>query len=469
MATPNYQNLTSLGRSFTGSDLTYQRSPRHATHTFGQDHSNLFTNHPRLPFEFYVNINLYTGGDNDAFVRDFLDKAELQQLMPLIKSVDMPSIKIETTTLNQYNRKRVCQTGLSFEPVKMVMHDVVDGKSLRFWDMYYRYYFADGNEPGVNSPNRVDTSSGGSYSTDAMLASTVGPSASVNNYTMNTPAVDSTSSTNTNGEKSGLQNIVSDTLDNHNFGFNLETVGNIRSLIKSIDIYQVHGGKFNQVTLVNPRISAFTHDNLSYASSEKTVEITFTFAYEYAYYTLQNLDIGGGEPYNTSVMTPFLNGDYLELQSLAFSTSGADYATMPGPGQAHDNELLRAAGGPKNVQAPLEAINSAYAHSGLSGIDWYYDTSNRANYLPGSMSNRIQLFPKPYVTNIVPPLRPMPFKSVPDPLPVQGSYNAYRPYGTGGAQFAQGRGAYMDMNRASGSFGKTSGLFGNIGSPFVNR
>jgi hypothetical protein len=202
----------------------------------------------------------------------------------------------------------------------MVFHDVADGKTLKFWEMYYRYYFADGNEPGKNITN-VPTFAG-TYYTD-------GGGAGGGRGTQGEALVSSISSTNTNGIKSDIQNIISDRLDNHNFGFNLPTVQNIRNLIQTIDIFQVHGGRFNEVTLVNPRISAFTHDVLSYAAGDKTLEITFTFEYEYAYYTLQNMLIGGGEDNNSSTMEQFRYGDFLELSNLTFTKLSPNFIESP--------------------------------------------------------------------------------------------------------------------------------------------
>ena len=158
-----------LDASNSGGDRYFQRSPRQATHNFGQTHSKLARNHPRLPFEYYVHINLNHAGGNAAYIKKFLKEAELQQIEALIKSVDMPAMKIETAVLNQYNRKRISQTGVTFEPVKMVCHDVVDGKTLMFWEMYYRYYFADGNEPGENAPKIVEPSTD-AYSIDDQVA-----------------------------------------------------------------------------------------------------------------------------------------------------------------------------------------------------------------------------------------------------------------------------------------------------------
>lgn len=282
----------------------YERSPRHATNNFGQASPSLFRNQPRVPFEYYININLNNISPAKEFIAGFLNSVDLDQIMPLVKTVDMPSFKIETAPLNQYNRKRLSQTKIAFDPIKMVFHDVADGKTLKFWEMYYRYYFADGSEPGKNVTN-IPTFNGTFFEDDSGTQGQV--------------LAENSSSTNTNGIKSGIQNIISDTLDNHNFGFNLPTVQNIRNLIQTIDIFQVHGGRFNEVTLVNPRISAFTHDVLSYAAGDKTLEITFTFEYEYAYYTLQNMLLGGDENNNSSTTKQFENGEFLELSNLSFT------------------------------------------------------------------------------------------------------------------------------------------------------
>lgn len=236
----------------------------------------------------------------------------------------MPSFKIDTAPLNQYNRKRISQSKISFEPVKIVFHDVADGKTLKFWEMYYRYYFGDGNEPGQNTVKEVDVEES-LYSTEELISKTTsayssnvaGSPASVTRST----AFGSSSSSPVNmlGQKRSTSNIIQDRLDNHIFGFNLENVENVRDLIQTINIYQVHAGRFNQITLVNPRIATFNHDTLNYASGDKTLELTFTFEYEYAYYTIQNMELGAGEENNQSSKEPFTHGEFLDFPQSAFN------------------------------------------------------------------------------------------------------------------------------------------------------
>jgi hypothetical protein len=359
-------SFSSLFTSLTGAGFFYEKNSRHATYNFNQDAQSLYRNQPRFPFEYYIDIKLNKVGTADTYINQFFNNPSWAQVQPLVKTIEMPSFKIETTPLNQYNRKRLSQTKIGFEPVKVVFHDVADGKTLKFWEMYYRYYFGDGTEPDKNEVKQP-TGQRGPVTTEQFLKNItpsfnpniLGLPASIKNIIQNNPFTGSASPTNQLGSKQDTQNIVADTLNNHQFGFNLPVVQNVRNLIQTIDIYQVHGGRFNQVTLVNPRVSAFTHDVLSYAESGKTLELTFTFEYEYAYYTIQNLKLRGGEPNNTSTVEQFTHGEFLELPSLAFNASLLDFIESNNPLLQSDNPILQRVG--KNVQSSIGAVTGAFA------------------------------------------------------------------------------------------------------------
>lgn len=371
-------SFSSLFTSLTGAGFYYEKNSRHASYNFSLDGQSLYRNVPRLPFEYYINLRLNNVGTAKTFISKFFNTPDLTQIPPLVKIVDMPSMKIETTALNQYNRKRLSQTKIAYEPIKMVFHDVNDGKTLKFWDMYYRYYFQDGNEPGMNQAKQVQAPNG-TYSVESLLqnitpsfnANLIGLPASVTSLFQSNSPTGENSPNDTNGQKSALQNIVTGGFNNQHFGFNLPTVQNIRNLVQEIDIYQVHGGRFNQVTLVNPRISAFTHDVLSYSETGKTLELTFTWEYEYAYYTIQNLQLTnpaapsaggngvGGETNNNSSITPFTHADNLELPALAFNATLLDFIQSNNPLLNSDNPILQNIG--SNVQTSIGALTGAFA------------------------------------------------------------------------------------------------------------
>lgn len=359
-------SFSSLFTSLTGAGFFYEKSSRHASYNFNQEGQSLYRNQPRFPFEYYININLNQVGTAGTYIQQFFNNPAWTQVQPLVKTIEMPSFKIETTPLNQYNRKRLSQSRIGFEPIRAVFHDVADGKTLKFWEMYYRYYFGDGNEPGKNEP-RQPVGKAGPVTTEQFLKN-ITPSfnpnlanlpASIKNLVSGNQFTGTTSPTNQLGDKAAIQNIVSDTLDNHSFGFNLPVVQNIRNLIQSIDIYQVHGGRFNQVTLVNPRISAFNHDTLNYAQSDKTLELTFTFEYEYAYYITQNLKLEGGEENNNSSKEQFEHGEFLELPALAFNATLLDFIESNNPLLQSDNPILQRMG--KNVQSSIGVVTGAFA------------------------------------------------------------------------------------------------------------
>lgn len=362
-------SFSGLFTSLTGAGFYYEKSPRGASYTFNQEARGLYRNQPRFPFEYYVAFNLNNVGTAKDFISKYFNGPDFSQIAPLVKSVEMPSVKIQTDALNQYNRKRLSQSKITFEPVKMVLHDVADGKTLKFWDMYYRYYFMDGNEPGTNEPKKPESDKK-PYSVETLvknLTPSLNPSiaslpSSVKDMISGKPKAGKDIPTSTSGTKSMLQNIISDTLDNHNFGFNLPTVGNVRNLIQNINIFQVHGGRFNQVTLVNPRIVAFTHDVLNYAVSDKTLELTFTIEYEYAYYTIQNMKLGGDETNNDSSMEPFTHGEFLELPALAFNAVLDDFLESNNPLLQSDNPIVQRIG--KNVQSTITSTTGAAISTG---------------------------------------------------------------------------------------------------------
>ena len=399
---PSFSNLIT---KLTDIGFYYTKNPRHATFNFNQESQSLYRNQPRLPFEFYIDIGLNNVGSAGTYFSQFFNNPSWTQVQPLVKSIEMPSFKIQTEALNQYNRKRLSQTRIDFEPVKVVFHDVADGKTLKFWEMYYRYYFQDGNEPGRNMPKLAISKTGATSATEFLknITPSFNPNilnlpSSIKNVISGIKPSDKPF-TNNNGEKAKLEDIIENTLENQKFGFNLEQVQGQRNLIESINIFQVHGGRFNQVTLVNPRISTFTHDTLSYSVGDKTLELTFTFEYEYAYYTIQNLKLGGTEFSNNSSMEQFEHGEFLELPALAFNARLLDFIESNNPLLNTGNPILDRIG--KNVQSSLGSVTGAFASKAVRRV-----TSS-------ALDGLANISPTPYHPTPPASIATRPFASVP--------------------------------------------------------
>lgn len=420
-------SFSSLFTGLTGAGFYYEKSSHHATYNFNQESQVLYRNQPRVPFEYYINIALNNVGTASNYIKTYFNNADWNQIAPLVKTVEMPSFKIETTPLNQYNRKRLSQTKVAFEPIKVVFHDVADGKTLKFWEMYYRYYFGDGTEPGINQPKTTQAKNG-TYSLEQFLNNVTpainpnlsGLPSSIRSLYQNNSPTGANSPTNTVGNKQDTNNIIADVLNSHQFGFNLPTVDNVRNLIQTIQIYQVHAGRFNQVTLVNPRVSAFTHDVLSYAEGGKTLELTFTFEYEYAYYTIQNLKLGDGanNPANTSTIDQYTHGEFVELPALAFNASLLDFLESNNPLLQSDNPILQRIG--KNTQSALGAVTGAFASD---------QVVRRVS--ASALDGLANIVPTPYHPAAAPQISTRPFASTAKPTSV----------------------AYQDVNRTGGNPG----------------
>jgi hypothetical protein len=67
----------------------------------------------------------------------------------LVKGIDLPSFKITTEVLNQYNRKKVMQTTHAPGEIKVKFHDDNMGLINQLWQNYFNYYYADSSSASV--------------------------------------------------------------------------------------------------------------------------------------------------------------------------------------------------------------------------------------------------------------------------------------------------------------------------------
>lgn len=69
-----------------------------------------------------------------------------------ISSVDMPSHRITNDVLNQYNKKRIVQTGIEYNPITISVYDTADAYIETFLKKYHAYYYR--NLMTVDDPNK---------------------------------------------------------------------------------------------------------------------------------------------------------------------------------------------------------------------------------------------------------------------------------------------------------------------------
>jgi hypothetical protein len=176
----------------------------------------------------------------------------------LVKTVDLPKYTIATETLNQYNRKRVIQTKINYDPVNITFHD--DGSDLirNMWYNYYSYYYKDASQ-NYGSTNSTNGSMGAEgngtkgfgysgrdiYNQDRM--------GGVNDWGYIGEAInDGTSSS------SGKPPFFTDI---RIFGFDYQH-------------------KYAEYVLINPLISNWSHDTYDYSQGNGLMQHSMTIAYE---------------------------------------------------------------------------------------------------------------------------------------------------------------------------------------------
>ena len=265
------------------------RDSRHAANAYGFNKADLSNGTPRHKFEFFLRFNFNQNPDVRRFVEKFLTENDKSIVSTMVKTVTMPSMSIDTETLNQYNKKRISQSRIDYNPISITMHDSVEGRTLRLWEMYYEYYFKDGD-----AFEKLGES-GGNTSTPSFLTAFFDALGGKDAPKRN--------------QREYENDVIKDRF-NDNYGYNLKRVGNNKYLIDSIEIFQVHGGKFSRTEIIRPRVTAFTHDTLDYEDSSGLVQMQFDFAYEGVVYANIN------ERLNSDELDRYRYGDFHELANL---------------------------------------------------------------------------------------------------------------------------------------------------------
>jgi len=183
-----------------------------------------------------------------------------------IKQIDKPKFNIQTETMHQYNKKRVIQTGLEYNPMTINFHDDIGDKVLSFWSDYYEYYYGDGGRSKITDW-RYDV---------------------VDNEFFN-------GATNTGWGYKG--NFVGGSPNMH--------------FLEYIELFQFYGNIVTSMQFVRPIITIFDHDNSDYAEGREGSGIRISFDYEGVIYKLEGQDVT--DEGDTDENFNFVN-DYFETE-----------------------------------------------------------------------------------------------------------------------------------------------------------
>jgi hypothetical protein len=279
-----FQNLlTDTAKGFFGSD--YLRDYTHASKTF---RTNGYQYAPKFKYLFHVYFDI----NQQAYNQNVASGANFGLA---VKTAKLPSYSFDTVQLNQYNRKRIVQTKIKYDPVTITFHDdngtatgspAAGGVIRSMWKAYYNYYYADGRNPQVifgGARGGINPNLGTAGGSGGTAQSTSG--ATYNSRSQYQPSI----SGDTNWGYIGDTNIPSD------------SGGQKIPFFKNITVFGFNQHNFVAYTLINPIITQFAHDTYSYAEGNGTMEHQMTLDYETVVYNEGSLS--GNSP--SDIVTGF--------------------------------------------------------------------------------------------------------------------------------------------------------------------
>ena len=248
-------DLKSFGKNvvegFIGNDVL--RDYTHASKTFT---TNAYELKPRFKFLFHVSFTLNV--TEIPFLNGAFSSDDQMNLSLTVKTVDLPKFNIDTETLNQYNRKRIIQKKLNYEPINIKFHDTSNDLVRKMWYYYMSYYYKDPSQRYLN-PNNNNGTNGESSLRQA-------------GFGYNDRDI-------YDKERIGNVNDWGYIGEAYNDGNTAGTTGK-PPFFRDIRIYGMDQRKFAEYVLINPLITSWSGDTYSYAEGGGTMENTMTVAYE---------------------------------------------------------------------------------------------------------------------------------------------------------------------------------------------
>ena len=203
---------------------------QHASRLYVDDNFKLM---PKQKFLFHVVFNT----DETLFVNGF-SANERYELNMLVKACDLPKYDMSYEEKTQYNKKMYAGTRIAYDPVNITFHDDHADTVNAFWKKYYEYNIAD--SIGMNSDLTISNTKDDYY--------LFGDARKTTKFGMDTPKVRQ------------------------------------KPYLKGIEIFVLHKQRFTSMTLVNPVIGSFSHDNLDQADGAGVMNNTMQILYETVIY-----------------------------------------------------------------------------------------------------------------------------------------------------------------------------------------
>ena len=205
---------------------------------------------PKVKFLYHVSFNI---NSQAASIIPQLTQKHNNELNMLVKNVQLPAFNIQTDVKHQYNRKRVIQKRIDYQPINIQFHDDNFGVTTALWEAYYRYYFRDGNYASVQPDGSPDP--------------TKKQFKNPTQFNRGTAFAER----------------------QYRYGFDNDS---LEPFFNSIVIYQMSRKKYTAMTLVNPLIASWQHDTMDNSVSDPVTN-SMSVEYETVHYSRGAIGKGG--------------------------------------------------------------------------------------------------------------------------------------------------------------------------------
>jgi hypothetical protein len=325
-------------KGFFGADGLKDYS--HAAKTF---RTNGYELSPRYKFLFHVFFTINTG--QIPQLQNAFGDGEVATVGLMVKTVQLPTYSISVDTMNQYNRKRLVQSKIEYNPVQIVFNDDQSDLIRNMWYNYYRYYYKDSTY---------------NYDNTASINGSIG-----NLQTLQ------------NGFGYNTRDIYENSRQVSDWGYIGEGYQDTLALpgstvdpsskppfFRDIKIYGLSQKKFASYVLINPMVTEWQHDTYDYGQGAGTMTNTMTVKYETVKY--YNGYVGGNQP--SSTVVGLADPNHYDITRSALARPGST-STVFGQGGLVDagiglledlNALQTGQGGLQNVLGAVQKAGTAY-------------------------------------------------------------------------------------------------------------
>lgn len=239
----------------------------HATKLFIDDTYRLS---PRTKFMFYVRFEI----DKTVLTSQVFTNRHVDEVGFLVKATDLPKYTMDAVTKNQYNRKKIVYKNINYDALNLTFWDDSAGIVNALWALYMGYYIADRALP------------------EAAYSKT--------NYRKTSTGLD-------------------------NFRYGLDNNKSV-DFIKSISIYTMSRRRFNGYTLINPKITTWSHGQVDHSAGD-ALENTMSIQYEAVKYSSGSVAVGSPKGFATL---------HYDVTPSPLSVAGGGVANLVGEGGVLD-------------------------------------------------------------------------------------------------------------------------------------